>query len=1670
MSLQDTLKKLFVCCMCLTLSSAAKSQMISGVDTLYGNEWINFNASDRYFKISIANDGIYRLKKEDLPASASNVLGDQFQIWRNGEEIPLYVSTGGIFSNDDFIEFFGARNRIEVDKYLFSDQADIFNPEHSMITDTSAYFLTWTDNSGINNRFQNGSNSIAGAPPAEQFFMYQDLKYFGTYHNKFTNISSLQQSYFDTGQGYGQRSISGSRQNLIFKTEAVSDQFNEGEFNYWYATYSNAEHQQRVRLDNKIILIDTFFGIQFKKTSIPLIASQFKDEMNFEIRGMVSNGQDRQVVSIASLTYPREFSFGDTTVFKFSLPASSDSKYYEITDFDVSSSPILYDLTNNVRIEALVENNTIKIILPPSSVERDLILVNSTTGVNEISDLVQTDFFDFSDYDVEFVILTSKKLSGGGTAVQEYETYRAKKFKTAIVEVENLYQQFSYGINRHPLGIKNFINFLNKNGAPLEYVLILGKGREYVDIREENELAGSGLLVPTYGFPGSDNILFSKHFSSTPLVKIGRVTAKTQDDVRNYLDKLKLAESFPDRAQTIIDKQWAKKIIHLGGGKDTDQALIRNILDRMDKKISVSELGAKVFSFYKTSIDPIQNSRSKEIQNLINGGVSIVNFFGHSSASSFDFNIEDPQEYDNKGKYFLLISNGCFSGRCHTSSSSIGELFILEKDRGAISYYASTGLGGITAMDEFTTDFYNRLGDTEYGNTMGDIFVSLIGSMDVGLRGFTLENLLSQQQTLQGDPAVRLYPAEGPDFVFDVENTFHSPDLLSTRLDSFELTTSIANLGSATTGEMVVSLEQKNVKGETIHKQSLKIEAPSFEKSLTFAIPITAGEDAIGENTFLLTLDSTSLIEELPQPQAEQNNIYSNGRQVGYEVLISSNDLTPVYPPEYGIVTKQGVELKASTSNAILEPQEFIFELDTSQNFTSPIKLSQIITQPGGVMKWKPNITLEDNIVYYWRTGQANSQTGDTRWSNSSFVFSADGEPGWNQSHYYQFLNNEFDKTMINPDRRLEFVNDFKDLILTNGVAFFNPNDRSIWYNPCLTINNIGLDCSISNREGDNGIRIYVIDSLTLEPRKVPDGFAPPSVVGRQFFSFETDNYDGRKAAISFLQDSIPKGNYVAVITYTRFQTSSFRSDLWAGDIDSLGINLFDVLESKGAQMVRSLDTLGSKPYGIMYKEGFPGLIADSEFIVMDSLGKSDKSLALFTKWEEGSIFSPPVGPTKGWNQLSWEADKSIGDRLYANVFGIEKDGQKRLIETQISEGDFDLSNINSEEYPFLQLEFFSSDSTSRTPAHLKYWRVTHDEVPEMAVNPQVNFAISGDTVRLGEDFEFSIGLENISETDMDSLLVQFKLTDDRNNITFTEQRIEPLPAGQTAIVATSIPTQNFNGLQSLILDANPKNDQIELTHINNTAVVNFYVEGDHRNPLMDVTFDGVRIMNGDLVSSEPFIEVKFRDENEFLLLNDTSLFKVFLKKPNEDDFQELNIELTPEITFVPADAASPQNEARIEYRPQFDVDGIYQLKVQGTDVSGNPSGKSDFLISFKVINESMISNVLNYPNPFNNRTRFVYTLTGNEAPAFFKLQILTVSGRVARELTQADLGNLKIGTHQTENFWDGTDEFGDPLANGVYLYRMTAQKSDNSEYERYEEEDIDGFFKRGFGKLVILR
>jgi hypothetical protein len=296
------------------------------------------------------------------------------------------------------------------------------------------------------------------------------------------------------------------------------------------------------------------------------------------------------------------------------------------------------------------------------------------------------------------------------------------------------------------------------------------------------------------------------------------------------------------------------------------------------------------------------------------------------------------------------------------------------------------------------------------------------------------------------------------------------------------------------------------------------------------------------------------------------------------------------------------------------------------------------------------------------------------------------------------------------------------------------------------------------------------------------------------------------------------------------------------------------------------------------------------------------------------------------------------------------------------------------------------------------------------------------------------------------------------------------LAAGDSVILVYKVVTLNFLGENNFIISVNPKFDQPEEQLENNIISLSYVVEKDQRNPILDVVFDGVHILDFDIISPTPVITMSVLDDNSFIFINDPNVFTATISYLDEIGNPTVEIDsilhTMTGATFYPA--TGPGEKAILEYIPEGLESGKYRLDVAVSDASGNSSSELDYSINFEVIRESQITNVYPYPNPFTTSMKFVYTLTGEQVPDYMKIQILTVTGKVVREITLAEIGTIRIGNNISEFTWNGTDEFGDQLANGVYLYKVTARI--NGEDIQQRETAGDKYFHKGYGKIYLMR
>lgn len=1676
----------------IAFSLSAKSQV-------YNNEWIDYNKT--YYKFKVANTGIYRISQSALASiGLASTNADHFQLWHNGQQVILYTSVQNApLGTADYIDFWGEQNDGKPDNALYRQSDWQLNDKYSLQTDTAAYFLT-VNTAGGNLRFATTPNNVAGNTLApEPYYMYSTGEYFheviNTGRSELVGSSYTYSSSYDYGEGWTTANLAtgATRTTLLPNLKAYTGPgAPSSTININAAGNAVNARYFRVKLNGDSVYSQAMDYYDYVKANFSFNTSLLSsDNATIEVTNRCDKVNDRMVIAKTELIYPRLFSGYGLSSLAFDLPANAAGNYVEVSDFTFNGPPlVLYDFSNRKRYEVdpFAAGAIRKIALEPSAVDRSLILVNEAT-IRQVTLFEQRKFVDYKitanqgDYlIISHPVLTSA--TAGGDPVEDYRTYRASatggSYNAKVYMIDQLVDQFAFGIKKHPSSIRNFLRWARANySAPLKDVLLIGKGITYTFFRsyETDPNVEKLDLVPTFGYPASDNLLSAEGSSSIPLTPIGRISVINKTELSVYLKKVKEYEQTQKiSSPTIGDKAWMKNIVHVTGASDDNTSnILLNALNGHKTIIEDSLYAGNVHTFTKSTADAVQQVNSTRLAGLFSDGIGILTYFGHSSSSSLEFNLDNPQNYNNPGKYPVFIVMGCNAGSFFNFNTArfdiketLSEKYVLAPDGGSIAFLASTHLGIVHYLDIYNTRTYRALSRTNYGGTLGEVMDEAISQVFA----LTTENdfyarFQCEQFTLHGDPAIRLYGFNKPDYVIEDPSVKVSPNFISISETSFKVDAEFFNIGKASKENVVVEIKRTYPNLSTVVVKRDTIPFTKFSDTLSFDLPIVASRDK-GLNKITITIDPENKIDEL----------YETNNTITKDVYIIDNDAKPVYPYNYSIVNSQNIKLVASSADPFSVSKKYFMEMDTTALFNSSVKITQSITSVGGVFEFTPSIVFKDSTVYYWRVAPEVT-TGDMVWNMSSFQYIANEYAGFSQAHYFQFEKNKYDRIKYNEARKFEFTPTAIDIEVTSGIYPYAGETAHF----ALNINGVRTQAGLYGPLGvnSNSLRFYVIDGTTSRPwvnqivgsTGMYGSYAPIPINGTVkpgFYLFDVSTQAARTNVMNFI-DLIPQGDYIAICNSGVGPT--VLPSVWMNDTLALGSgnSLYHKMYNLGFSNLSSMTTF--VPFVFSVKKGdvstskqvisgFQAELARSIFDI-EGIGKS------------GHFESEDLGPAKKWGTLKWNGYSLDpgSDDVKIRILGVKNDNTVDTLAT-IPEGQYEvpIDWIDANLYPSLRLRLSTVDSVHYTPYQLRYWMATYDPVPEGAIAPGLYFTTK-DTVEVGEPMSFGIAFKNVSKVPFDSIKVKLAITD-KNNI----ENIIPIPrqknlqVGDTIKLDVPIDTKGLSGRNILFVNFNPDNDQLEQHLFNNYAFRSLYVRPDSLNPLLDVTFDGVRILNRDIVASKPDIIVKLKDEAKWMVLDDTTLLTVNVKYPDGSIKRVYFTNNSDTLQFIPAgQAPNAENTASINFKPYFSQDGEYELIVTGKDRSNNTAGMVQYRVAFQVINKSMISNMLNYPNPFTTSTAFVFTLTGSEIPQNIRIQVLTITGKVVREITKDELGPLHIGRNITEFKWDGTDQYGQKLANGIYLYRViTNQNGKSLDKYKADGDNTDKYFNKGYGKMYLMR
>ncbi|HEY0978209.1 MAG TPA: type IX secretion system sortase PorU [Flavobacteriales bacterium] len=220
----------------------------------------------------------------------------------------------------------------------------------------------------------------------------------------------------------------------------------------------------------------------------------------------------------------------------------------------------------------------------------------------------------------------------------------------------------------------------------------------------------------------------------------------------------------------------------------------------------------------------------------------------------------------------------------------------------------------------------------------------------------------------------------------------------------------------------------------------------------------------------------------------------------------------------------------------------------------------------------------------------------------------------------------------------------------------------------------------------------------------------------------------------------------------------------------------------------------------------------------------------------------------------------------------------------------------------------------------------------------------------------------------------------------------------------------------------------------------------DEQGPVVELYLNDERFVAGGITNETPLIFAKLFDTNGI----NTTGSSIGHDLTAVIDANTSNAIVLNDV--YEADQDSYQS-GQVRYRLSSLTEGSHTLTLKAWDVFNNSTEKTtDFVVAPS--EELALEHVLNYPNPFTTRTEFHFEHNRPCTTLECQVQVFTVGGRLVKTLNR----RLNCEGFRSEPLaWDGLDDFGDKLARGVYVYRLSIATADGAKADKFE-------------KLVILR
>lgn len=686
-------------------------------------------------RIEVKQDGIYQLTYEDLLDAGlrpSRIEPASFRLFNQGEEVAIKVvmRRTGRFRRGDSIEFFGKG----ID---------------NIFTDTNVYWLSWGETTG--KRMSEIDGTISGV--GEKIDAFHERLHVEENHIIWQQTPEAPEKDFWFWEKITAPKISEFSIDIPSMASNQDKAMIRVGFRGRSTVPPDPNHHTIISLNGTLIGEDFWHGdiehIQELAISTDIL-EEGPNTVGIESPG--DTGADVDVINFnwIEVDYLRRLEVKDDML---AFTINGDGRF-EMGINNLSKQEIMiYDVTDPLEVKEVVDFSIESDGSGQRAVFDDLIsgekryLVLTTSQIRAPDSVVLWQPADLKNPSngADYIIITARKFIPSVEPL--IQLHQSQGLRAKAVNVEDIYNEFNLGLF-DPTAIKDFLRFTFENWeqpAPT-YVLFVGDSntdyRDFLETGKENIAPVHLSITRELGLTPDDTWYVSVQGDDVlPDMLPGRISGDSQEKVAEVIDKIvRFEESVnlkPEGVLLVADEC-----------RPGFEALNEELTGFLPPEFTAERA-------YLRTFEDVDDATQAIISN-IDKGMLITNYVGHGAVTNWAaeniFVSQDVASLSNKNDLTFVVTLNCLNGFfSQPFDYSLGEEFVIAKDKGAIGAFSSSTLGFEWEHNILNKRIFSLIFE-EGNNNLGEITTQT--KIDAFARGISSDTMISY--TLFGDPAGRL--------------------------------------------------------------------------------------------------------------------------------------------------------------------------------------------------------------------------------------------------------------------------------------------------------------------------------------------------------------------------------------------------------------------------------------------------------------------------------------------------------------------------------------------------------------------------------------------------------------------------------------------------------------------------------------------------------------------------------------------------------------------------------------------------------------------------------------------------------------------------------------------------------------------------------------------------